>query len=127
MLQQSAFAGRGWAHDAPILLENLIVRGHQDRLALVFTHFENVSGPDLDMDGRKDKVMEGLSSAIQAIDSLPKAQRVLLERTAVQKSYFLAKLDRNDIALRSTQTEMKRLFEQFTVQRPSRQRSSGYP
>jgi hypothetical protein len=101
--------------DAPILLENLIVRGHQDRLAIVFTHFENVSGPDLDMDGRKDKVMEGLSSAIQAIDSLPKAQRVLLERTAMQKSYFLAKLDKNEIGLKSTRTEMNRLFEQFKL------------
>jgi hypothetical protein len=26
-----------------ILLENLIVRGHQDRLALVFTNFRNIS------------------------------------------------------------------------------------
>jgi hypothetical protein len=97
--------------DAPILLENLIVRGHQDRLTLVFTHFENVSAPDLNMDGRKEKVLEGLSSAIQAIASLPKAQRVLLERTAEQKSYFLARLDKPDVTLRSTQAEMKRLCE----------------
>jgi hypothetical protein len=53
--------------DAPILLENLIVRGHLDRLALIFTDFEDVAAPDLDWAGRKAKVLEGLSNAIQAI------------------------------------------------------------
>ena len=101
------------AGDAPILLENLIVRGHQDRLALVFTHFEDVAAPDLDTAGRKAKVLEGLSSAIQAIASLPKAQRVLLERTAEEKAYFLARLDKPEIARKSTQSEMKRLCDHF--------------
>ena len=99
--------------DAPILLENLIVRGHQDRLALVFTHFESVSAPDLNMEGRKEKVLEGLSSAVQAIVSLPKGQRVMLEQTAEQRAFFLARLDRPEISLKSTQSEMKRLCEQF--------------
>jgi hypothetical protein len=99
--------------DAPILLENLIVRGHQDRLALVFTHFENVAAPDLNMEGRKEKVLEGLSSAVQAIVSLPKGQRVLLEQTAEQKAYFLARLDRPEITLKFTQSEMRRLREHF--------------
>jgi hypothetical protein len=94
-------------------LENLIVRGHQDRLALVFTHFENVAAPDLDMDGRKEKVLEGLSGAVQAIASLPKGQRVLLEQTAEEKAYFLARLDRPEITLKSTQSEMKRLCDHF--------------
>jgi uncharacterized protein YqeY len=99
--------------DAPILLENLIARGHQDRLAFVFTHFENVAAPDLDLAGRKAKVLEGLSNAIQAIGSLPKAQRVLLERTAESKSYFLARLDQPELKLKSTQAEMKRICEHF--------------
>lgn len=99
--------------DAPILLENLIVRGHQDRLALVFTHFENVEAPDLDWAGRKAKVLEGLSNAIQGIVSLPKAQRVLLERTAESKTYFLARLDQAVIKYKSTQAEMKRICDHF--------------
>ena len=99
--------------DAPILLENLIARGHQDRLALIFTHFENVAAPDLDWTGRKAKVLEGLSNAIQAIVSLPKAQRVLLERTAESKTYFLARLDQPDVRLKSIQAEMKRICEHF--------------
>jgi hypothetical protein len=99
--------------DAPILLENLIVRGHLDQLALIFTHFENVAAPDLDFSGRKSKVLEGLSNAIQAITSLPKAQRVLLERTAESKAYFLARLDLPDIKYKSTQVELKRLCEHF--------------
>lgn len=99
--------------DAPILLENLIVRGHQDRLALIFTHFEDVAAPDLDWAGRKAKVLEGLSNAIQAIASLPKGQRVLLERTAESKAYFLARLDLPEVKLKSTQAEMKRLCKQF--------------
>jgi hypothetical protein len=99
--------------DAPILLESLIVRGHQDRLAMIFTHFEDVAAPDLNSAGRKTKVLEGLSNAIQAIVSLPKAQRVLLERTAESKSYFLARMDQSEVKLRSTQSEMKRICEHF--------------
>lgn len=99
--------------DAPILLENLIVRGHLDQLALIFTHFESVAAPDLDLPGRKAKVLEGLSNAIQAITSLPKAQRVLLERTAESKTYFLARLDLPDIRYPLTQGELKRLCEHF--------------
>jgi hypothetical protein len=99
--------------DAPILLENLVVRGHQDRLVLVFTHFEDVAAPDLDLAGRKAKVLEGLSNAIQAIASLPKAQRVVLERTAESKAYFLARLDLPDIKYKSTQAEMGRICDHF--------------
>jgi hypothetical protein len=106
--------------DAPVLLENLIIRGYQDRLAFIFTHFENVAAPDLDWAGRKAKVLEGLSNAIQAIASLPKAQRVLLERTAESKAYFLARMDQPEVKLKSTQAEMKRLCEHIM-------RSAGEP
>lgn len=99
--------------DAPILLENLIVRGHLDRLAFIFTHFENVAAPDLDWAGRKAKVLEGLSNAIQGIALLPKAQRVLLERSAESKAYFLARLDLPEIKYNSTRAEMKRICEHF--------------
>lgn len=106
--------------DAPILLENLIARGHQDRLALIFTHFEGVAAPDLNWTGRKAKVLEGLSNAIQAIASLPKAQRVLLERTAESKTYFLARLDQPEIKYKSTQAELSRLCDHI-------KRSAGEP
>jgi len=97
--------------DAPILLENLIVRGHQDRLSLIFTHFEDVEAPDLDLAGRKAKVLEGLSNAIQGIGSLPKGQRVLLERTAESRTYFLARLNRPEIRHKPTQDQMKRICD----------------
>jgi hypothetical protein len=99
--------------DAPILLENLIIRGYQDRLALIFTHFEGVRAPDLDTGGQKAKVFEGLSNAIQAIASLPKAQRIILERTAESKTYFLARLDLPEIKHKPTQNELKRLCDLF--------------
>jgi hypothetical protein len=99
--------------DAPILLENLIVRGHQDRLSLIFTHFEDVEAPDLDLAGRKAKVLEGLSNAIQAIGSLPKGQRVLLERTAESRTYFFARLNRPEIRHKPTQAEVKRICDHF--------------
>ncbi|WP_291851330.1 hypothetical protein [Bradyrhizobium sp.] len=99
--------------DAPILLENLIVRGYQDRLAIIFTHFENVEAPDLDWSGRKAKVLEGLSNAIQSIGSLPKAQRVQLERTGEAKAFFLSRLNQRDIKLKSTQSEMHRICDAF--------------
>ncbi len=99
--------------DAPVLLENLITRGHQDHLAFIFTHFEDVSAPDLDGAARKAKVLEGLSNAIQGISSLPKAQRVILERTAESKSYFLARLDMPEIKLKPVREEMRRICDQF--------------
>ncbi len=101
--------------DAPILLESLIVRGYQDRLALVFTHFENVAAPDLDWAGRKAKVLEGLSNGIQTITSLPKAQRVLLESNAESKTYFLSHLDRADIKAKSTQEQFRRVCDLFRL------------
>lgn len=99
--------------DAPILLENLIARGHQDRLSFVFTHFEDVEAPDLDLTGRRAKVLEGLSNAIQGIGSLPKSQRVRLERTAESRTYFLARLNRAEIKHKPTQGEMKRICDHF--------------
>src|SRR5262249_5596651 len=103
------------AGDAPILLESLIARGHLDRLALVFTHFEDVAAPDLDLPGRKAKVIEGLSNAIQSIASLPKSQKVRLERSAESKAYFLARLDLFDVRYKSTQAEIKRICDRFTT------------
>jgi hypothetical protein len=108
------------AGDAPILLEHLIVRGYQDRLALIFTHFEDVKAPDLDWSGRKAKVLEGLSNAIQSIGSLPKAQRVILERTADSKAYFLSRLDQPKVKFKSTEAEIKRLCDHMA-------RSAGEP
>lgn len=106
--------------EAPILLENLIDRGHQDQLAIIFTHFEELVAPDLNLAGRKAKVLEGLSNAIQAIASLPKAQRVQLERTAEAKTYFLARMDRPEVKQATTQAELKRLGEHID-------RSAGQP
>jgi hypothetical protein len=97
--------------DTPILLEDLITRGYAERVALVFTHFEAVSAPDLDLAGRKAKVLEGVSSAIQGIDSLPKAQKVVFERTAEMRAFFLARLDSNELAHKGTRAEFKRLCE----------------
>lgn len=63
------------------------------------------------MAGKKAKVLERLSNAIQSIASLPKAQRVLLERTAEAKTYFLAKMNEPTVTTRSSQAELKRLAE----------------
>jgi hypothetical protein len=98
--------------DAPILLEDLITRGFVDRLAIVFTHFEAVQAPDLDVRARKVKVLEGLSTAIQGID-LPKAQKVLLERTSESKAHFLSSLNEKEIKSKLTQAEMKRICERI--------------
>jgi hypothetical protein len=99
--------------DAPILLEDLITRGFLDRLAIVFTHFEAVKAPDLDVPARKTKVLEGLSAVIQGI-SLPKAQKVLLEKTAESKAYFLSRLNGRGIKTPLAQAEMKRLCQRIS-------------
>jgi len=36
---------------APLLVSELVARGHTDKLILVFTHFEGVNAPDLDQGG----------------------------------------------------------------------------
>lgn len=105
--------------DAPILLENLIVRGHQQELALIFTHFEAVAAPDLGVAGRKAKVLEGVSNTIQAIGSLPKAERVILERSLEAKAYFLGRLNEHELK-KATQDDIARL-------RAHVQRSVGEP
>jgi hypothetical protein len=99
--------------DSLILLQNLIARGFLERLALVFTHFEAVNAPDLDAAGRRAKVLEGLSGAIQSIESLPKTQKVLLEGTAESKAYYLARLDARDVTHKPTQAEMRRLCDRI--------------
>jgi hypothetical protein len=109
--------------DAPVLLENLIVRGYQDRLALIFTHFEDVTAPDLDFAGRREKVLEGLSNAIQSIASLPKAERVRLEQTAGSKTHLFARLDLQVIKHKLTQSELKKLCDLF--RRGGKQLSPG--
>ena len=95
--------------DAPILLEHLLTRGYLERIALVFTHFEAVAAPDLDGRGRKAKVLEGVSNAIQGI-ALPKSQKVLLEQTAEGRSYFLTHLDKRQIKGEFTKGEIRRLL-----------------
>lgn len=105
--------------DTPLLLEHLIVRGHQQELALVFTHFEAVAAPDLGVAGRKAKVLEGVSNTIQAIGSLPKAERVILERSLETKAYFLGRLNEHELK-KATQADMARL-------RAHVQRSVGEP
>lgn len=98
--------------DSPILLEHLLVRGYLDRLALIFTHFEAVSAPDLNARGRRSKVLEGISNAVQSI-ALPKAQRVLLEQEAESRSYFFANLDQQEIRKQQTRNEIVRFCERI--------------
>ena len=95
--------------DAPVLLQHLVTRGYLDRLALVFTHFEAVNAPDLDARGKRDKVLEGLSNAIQAITILPKGQKVLLERIAEERAYFLAHLDFDELKSKATRAGLRDL------------------
>ena len=42
---------------------------------------------------------------------MPKAQRVILERTADSKAYFLSRLDKPEVKIKSTHIELKRLCE----------------
>jgi hypothetical protein len=109
--------------DGPILLQDIITRGFLDRLAIIFTHFEAVQAPDLDVPARRSKVLEGLSTAVQGLD-LPKAQKVLLEHTAEVKAHFLSRLNDREIKLRSTQAAINDLCTRIRncVERPMPQR-----
>lgn len=100
--------------DAPILLQDLISRGQLEKLSLVFTHFEGVNAPDLDGAAKREKVLGDVSGALQSIESLPKNQKVLLERTLDRRAYFMSRLDLADIKLKSTLGELARLCERFS-------------
>jgi hypothetical protein len=56
---------------------------------------------------------------------LPKAQRVLFERTAESKTYLLAHLDAAEITQKSTQIEIKRICDRIigSVTKPQVQRT----
>jgi hypothetical protein len=58
--------------EAPLLLENLIDRGHQDQLAIVFTHFEDVAAPDLNLVGRKAKCSKDSATPSKASRPSPR-------------------------------------------------------
>jgi hypothetical protein len=99
--------------DAPILLQHLVTRGYLDRLALVFTHFEAVNAPDLDARAKREKVLEGLSTTIQGIATLPKGQRVLLERRPAASSEDAAACPRNASWKRRSDSEQRWLSESW--------------
>jgi len=98
--------------DAPIILEHLLTRGYLERLMLVFTHFEAVNAPDLDARGKRAKVLEGLSNAIQGL-ALPKSQRVLLEKNAESQSYFLSRLDSQLITRETTKAGIRLICDRI--------------
>ncbi|MGO9275215.1 MAG: hypothetical protein ACLQOO_34105 [Terriglobia bacterium] len=101
---------------APLLLSELVTRGHIDKLIMVFTHFEAVKAPDLDEPARKAKVLESVAGVVHSLDCLPKAQRIKLETTLESKAYFLARLDKDSVGAgsRGTRSEFQRLCDRLT-------------
>jgi hypothetical protein len=83
-------------------------------LVIIFTHFEAVQAPDLDVPGRKSKLLEGLSTAIQGID-LPKAQKVLFERTAESKAFFLSSLNVREDVERTEPPKVRPQFNEYQI------------
>lgn len=101
--------------DAALLLAEILTRGYLDKLALVFTHFEAVSAPDLDLPAKKSKVYESVSGVIQSIDSLTKAQRISLEKKLESRTFFLSRLNELTISPKSkgTLSELAKLRVAF--------------
>jgi hypothetical protein len=105
---------------APLLVSELVARGHIDKLLMVFTYFEDVAAPDLDKSGRKAKVLESVAGVIQSLDSLTKMQRVKLERELESKAFFLADLDKDSVSecTRGTRQEFQKLCDRLTTHVP---------
>lgn len=102
--------------DAPMLLQEIVSRGYIDKLALVFTHFEAVSAPDLDAKGKRAKVLEAVSGVIQSIESIPKGEKAHLEKSLEERSFFLGYLNKQKIdSKKGTVSELAKLCERCSV------------
>ena len=102
---------------APLLVSELVARGHIDKLLMVFTYFEDVEAPDLDKSGRKAKVLESVAGVIQSLDSLTKPQRIKLENALESKVFFLADLDKDSLSecTKGTRQEFQKLCDRLTT------------
>lgn len=80
---------------APItVLNNLVASGHEGKLAICFTHFDEVTGPNLpDVHARRDHVLGSLDNAIAAVGkSHGHMAETVLKEAVAERTVFLSSI-----------------------------------
>lgn len=82
---------------APItVLNNLIASGHDGKLAVCFTHFDSVVGPNLpDVRARRDHVLASLDNVIAAVGKIHgHLAETVLKEIAAERTVFLSNIQK---------------------------------
>ncbi|WP_230189900.1 hypothetical protein [Sphingobium sp. CECT 9361] len=100
---------------APLsVLRSLATSGHQQKLAIAFTHFDSVKGANLpDFQSKKAHVMASVTNGLSNLrDALGGASIVrAMEQTIAKRCFMLGGLDRRSKDLKGFQGELRRLIE----------------
>lgn len=100
---------------APLsVLRSLATSGHQQKLAIAFTHFDSVKGANLpDFQTKKAHVMASVTNGLSNLrDALGGASIVrAMEQTIADRCFMLGGLDRRSKDLKGFQGELRRLID----------------
>lgn len=102
---------------APTLaLREIVSGGHESKLAICFTHFEDVRGPNLlDNEMKKSHVYSSVENAIHSIGkALDKRAENSLKKVASQATFYLSGVDRIlTETKRFTKNELNKMISAF--------------
>lgn len=100
---------------APLeLLRAIGNSGHADKLAVAFTHFDQVRGPDLgSFQQKREHIMNSVRGAVNSLrDSMGAPVAAMLEAQIEKQAFFLGALDRGIEKIPSgVQKQLKELLE----------------
>lgn len=99
------------------VLRSLVASGHDKKLAIVFTHFDQVKGPNLpDLDSRKAHLLASLNNAISAVgEALGEGVETALRLNLQNRVFFLSSIQKIVGAkAHLTRLELGRLLQTFT-------------
>lgn len=97
------------------VLRSVVASGHETKLVVVFTHFDQVKGDNLPTAlDKRNHVRASLDNAIAGVDAaLPGAGRTL-RRHLEERSFFLARIDEEvSPQQRATRQQLQRLLHVF--------------
>lgn len=112
------------------VLRSVGASGHDAKLAILFTHFDQVTGDNLpDARARRDHVLASLDGAVQSLDEVVSANTgKRLRRHLGTKVFFASKLqDRLTESPKGTRRELVRLCEMLSALAATPEAPIAYP
>jgi len=98
------------------VLQSIVAGGHESKLALVFTHFDQVTGPNLpNTAARKNHLLASLDNTIHGIEDSIKSNAGKRLRHALQERTFFASQLQEELSegARLTRSELTKLLTIF--------------